>query len=262
MTQAYFVSDLHLESMTDPKALVFLDWLHSLELASSSKSKAHEIPTHLFLVGDVFDLWVADHVYFVERFKPIVEGLHKLVALGVEVHYFEGNHDLHLEKFWRTEVGVQVHARDCDFELAGQVVRVEHGDLMNPNDQGYLFLRWFLRTPLLRFLAFHLPAAIVGLIGERASRASRAYTSTSPSKVRSAANIREMVRRHAAAVFQDRRFDLLISGHVHVSDDFTFEANGKKIRSVNLGSWYESPHVFLLSEAGACFLELGPATSV
>lgn len=249
MTRAYFVSDIHLKSSGEPKAVVLLKFLESLRVATGE-----ERATHLFLVGDIFDLWVGDHEYFHERFRPIVEKVVELANTGVEVHYFEGNHDLHLTKFWQNKLGVKVHADRAFFNLAGKRVRIEHGDLINPDDKGYLFLRWLLRTPVVTSLALHLPDRAVSAIGSRASDSSRKYTSTA--KALPIDRIREAVRLHAKRAFAEQPFDLLISGHVHVADDFTFEEKGREVRSINLGSWYDLAKTFVLTDSRAEFVDL------
>ena len=243
--KAYFVSDLHLNSADESKLARFRDFLDRLQ---------RESVTHLFLVGDIFDLWVGDHAYFQRAFASVVEPIQKLVKSGIEVHYFEGNHDLHLRGFWEDQVGALVHVEAEVFELGGRRVRVEHGDQMNPDDRGYLFLRWLLRTPAVKSLALHLPAAAVSAIGERASRASREYTSTAKELPKD--RIRAMIRTHAEKVFRERPYDLLISGHVHLRDDQEFEVGGLRARSVNLGSWFETPAAFLLTDSEARFVEV------
>lgn len=259
MTCAYFVSDLHLRSSEEPNAQIFLAFLERLHRDAcggdrnsdgdndSDSSHAQGKPTHLFLVGDIFDLWIGDHEFFARRFAPIVSAIRRLVGIGISVHYFEGNHDLHLKSFWQKRVGASVHPDAAYFELAGKSVRVEHGDLINPNDKGYLFLRFLLRSAPLKALALNLPAAIVSAIGDRASRVSRGHTSNAKGLPQD--EIRRLIRRHAEASFIEKPYDLLISGHVHVADDHIFmSASGRQVRSVNLGSWYEPPRAFVLSD--------------
>ena len=210
--------------------------------------------THLFLVGDIFDLWIGRHEYFEEKFLNVVKAIEAVAAAGVEVHFFEGNHDFHLKDYWPDEAPIKVHADKAYFDLAGKRVRVEHGDLINPEDHGYLFLRWFLRTPVLKFLSLHLPSALVKTIGERASRASRHHTSTA--KELPEARIKTLIHEHAVEVYREEPFDLIISGHVHVFDDVLIPVSGIEIRSVNLGSWYGKKKAFVLTDAKAEFVEL------
>lgn len=249
-TRAYFVSDLHLTSSDDPRTRTFLKFLRDLHSASS----AGESPTHLFLVGDIFDLWIGSHEYFVARFREVVEAIRLLVSDGVEVHYFEGNHDLHLKKFWQDEVGARVHENEAEFELAGQRVRIEHGDLINPDDKGYLFLRKFLRSRGMTSIALGLPSKIVSAIGERASRASRDYTSHA--KKLPEEKIRNLIRTHAENVARMSRFDVIVTGHVHVRDDLEIDIGARKIRSVNLGSWFQDTKAFVIDDVGGRFVDV------
>ena len=206
------------------------------------------------MVGDIFDLWIGQHQFFIDRFKPLIEVLKELKKHGVDIHVFEGNHDLYLRDFWAGELGFQVYEDASEFELSGLRVRVEHGDLINPDDRGYLFLRWLLRTPLLKILEKNLPDRLVTLIGEKASSASRDYTSTR--KELPVLKIKELIRSHAESKFSESKFDLIVTGHVHVQDDFSFAINGQTVRSVNLGSWFTEPMVFQLSGKQAKFINL------
>lgn len=245
MQRAYFVSDLHIASPQDPKHARFLDLLGSLNGENSS---------HLFLLGDIFDMWLGDHRYYIDRYQPLIDEIRRLRDDGVDIHYFEGNHDLHLGRFWAGELGITVHAGPASVEVAGQSLRLEHGDQMDPDDRGYRFLRWFLRTPVMRFLIYNLPGKLAAGIGERASATSRSYTSET--KVIAREDAIAKIREHAAIVHRQQPFDLLVSGHVHVRDDHTMTDSGGSFRSVNLGTWLDTPCCFVLDAAGARFIEL------
>jgi UDP-2,3-diacylglucosamine hydrolase len=212
-------------------------------------------PFRLFLVGDVFDLWIGSHSFFVKRFQALVDVMAALVEAGVEVHYFEGNHDLYLADFW-SRLGVVVHENEQTFEVYGLQVRVEHGDRINPDDKGYLFLRWFLRTSVLKWLARSLPAFLISFIGERASAASRQYTSTTKEVPQE--KMREMIRAYAQKMSEAKgaSFQLLISGHVHVQDDFILQNGATTLRSINLGSWFDEPKVLVVQKESIEFQKL------
>lgn len=244
--QAYFVSDLHLSSSSDARAALFLDFLGELEQSGTA--------THLFLMGDIFDLWVGDHQYFIERYRPIIDAIERLKNQGVEVHYFEGNHDLYLDCFWGKQLGITVHADPAVFRLGDRVVRIEHGDQMDPDDRGYLFLRWLLRTPPIRFLNTHLPGALIVRIGERASEKSRIHSS-GKREISESDAIRK-IRTHARKMRSESNFELIVSGHVHVRDDFEFETGQGRARSVNLGTWLTGPCYFRLDDTGGELVEL------
>lgn len=229
-TKAIFISDVHLGSTSEPKFILFLDFLKSL----SAKNI-----THLFLMGDIFDLWVADQDYFIEKYKSVIFEIQKLKAQGVEIHFFEGNHDLHLTKFWQEELDLIVHKNATHIHLGEVKFRLEHGDEIDQEDKGYLFLRWFLRTPVMSFVAHSLPGAWIKWIGEKASHSSREYTTHTKSITESGAI--EKIRKHAEHYLPKDNADYLISGHLHVRDDYTFKIKDKKYRSINLGTWLDKP---------------------
>lgn len=247
MARAYFVSDIHIESPDSPRAHAFLAFLKGLSGPGDA--------THLFLLGDIFDLWVADHDFFVERYADIVDEIKRLRDAGVEIAYFEGNHDLHLRYFWADDLGLTVYPGPTYVELAGKTVRLEHGDEMDPDDTGYLFLRWFLRTTPIRLLLRYLPGGLISRIGERASSTSRRYTSETKSIDAHTAVAK--IRTHAGKAYRERPFDLIVSGHVHVRDDCEIEVDDAKCRSINLGTWLEQPCYLALDESGVRFNDIG-----
>ncbi|HMN68406.1 MAG TPA: UDP-2,3-diacylglucosamine diphosphatase [Bdellovibrionales bacterium] len=233
MSRALFVSDIHIKSAQDPKCVRFIEFLQ----------KAREIqPGHLFLVGDIFDLWIADRAYFVEGYRDVIAELKALHDAGTEIHYFEGNHDLDLKRFWEDRMGFRVHDGPAYFDLDGWRVRVEHGDQMDPDDSGYLFLRWLLRTWPMRRLGRYLPNSSVRMIGERASHASRDYTSNV--KVASDDQAIVKIRSHAIRAYREKPFDLIVSGHVHVLEN----SRQENFACVNLGTWLKEPYVLDLEE--------------
>lgn len=245
MPGAIFVSDVHVRDPECPRAKLFMAFLSALDGRNTSR---------LFLLGDIFDLWVADHRWFIERYRRIIGELERLKREGVEIHYFEGNHDLHLRYFFGDRLGLRVHGGPCTIELEGRTVRLEHGDEMDPDDRGYLFLRWFLRTPPVRFLVRHLPGTLVARLGNRASRVSRAYATADRSATRERAIA--TIHSHAQRVARQQRFDLIVSGHVHVRDDSVLREGDRSFRSVNLGSWFDAPCCFRIDRKTARFHEL------
>lgn len=234
MSRSLFVSDIHIKSPNDTRADLFRRFVVQCQASP---------PAHLFLVGDIFDLWVADREYFVAAYEPLIAELVKLKHLGTEIHYFEGNHDLDLKLYWQHKLGFDVQSEAAFYELDGRVVRVEHGDQMDPEDRGYLFLRWLLRTSFMRFLGRVLPNSFVAWIGDRASVVSRDYTTNVKSASEDQA--RSKIRAHALRVFPSRPFDIILSGHVHVSEDTVLSSSdSKKFRCVNTGTWLKEPLVF------------------
>jgi UDP-2,3-diacylglucosamine hydrolase len=235
--RVWFVSDLHLLSEKDERYLNFCKFLEDREGDGS---------TSIVLVGDIFDLWFGPDRFFANRFPRVCQIVSRLTSSGLNVHFFEGNHDLHLTEIWQNELGAIVHDRAKYFDFGPWRVRVEHGDQMNPDDRGYLILRQILRSRPLTWFAKNLPGESIQLVGDRMSRTSRKWTSSN-SMVRDEESIRKMIRSHAARAYEEEPFDFLISGHVHVRDDFTWNPReSEEARSLNLGSWLGPGPAFAL----------------
>lgn len=246
MPTALCVSDVHIMSPECPRGRLFEGFLRSLSAASGL--------THLFLLGDIFDLWVARHQYFIDRYPGIIDEIRRLRSEGVTIVYFEGNHDLHLRSFWGDELGLLVSEGPAYVTLGNIQLRLEHGDQTDPDDAGYRFLRSFLRTPVIRWLIANLPGFVIAHVGERASAGSRKYTSQTKTIEPQVAV--EKIRAHARRAYEEKPFDIIVTGHTHIRDDNRTETDKRSFRSVNLGSWIEAPCYFRLDDNGQHLHEL------
>ncbi len=196
--------------------------------------KAQKEASVFLILGDLFDLWLGQGDYFKKEYASLLEEFKKLKQT-CRLIYFEGNHDLHLKKFWEQELGFEVYVEPQMFDFDGMKVWAEHGDEINRGDRDYLFLRWFLRTKPMEYLIYNLSSKISGFIGEKASGLSRGYTGKIENQSK------EIFRRYAMEKAQTQKFDLMLLGHTHVVDDFSFKSMTGSNRLINLGSWLEKP---------------------
>ena len=136
MKPIYFISDAHLGSLatqsrrTQERRLAnFLD---------SIKHKASAV----YLLGDMFDFWLEYRTVVPRGYTRFLGKLSELTDLGVEVHYFTGNHDLWVTDYLQTECGVTMHQCTSDtVELYGHIFYLAHGDGLGKETRGFRFLR-------------------------------------------------------------------------------------------------------------------------
>lgn len=228
--EAWFLSDIHLKDPNERNGKILLRFLHSLR----DKNPAQ---VHLFLLGDIFDLWVGGHNYFAEKFKPLIQALKDLKAAGAKITFIEGNHDMHIENFFQKKLGIEVFVEAQYYQFDGVTVRCEHGDKINQNDIAYKRYRRFVRNPLIKQLAIHLPGRFWNYIGEKASKKSRSISANY--RVKNEDFLITMIRNHIDVAYKQGPFDFIISGHMHVFDDHTVSKGERVVRSINLGSWFE-----------------------
>jgi UDP-2,3-diacylglucosamine hydrolase len=232
--KAWFISDIHLKSLNERNGIILLRFLLSLQ-------KEREC-THLFLLGDIFDFWVGDDQYFHQKFGPIVDAIIHLKKIGVKVIYFEGNHDVHVADFWQKKYGVPCFVEDQYFDLGGRQVRVSHGDLINEDDLAYQRYRRVYRNKFVEKAFRKIPAKTMDEIGHWLSSFSKKNTSRRGRDSQEA--MVKMIRTYAQKCYRQKPFDFIISGHMHIKDEFDFNNSC----SINLGSWFEQPTAFWLSD--------------
>ncbi len=242
--EAYFLSDIHLKSVDERNGETLLRFLNSVVDSLTHNKKE----VHVFLLGDIFDWWLSDHSVFVEKFYPIIEPIKKMIQLGAKVYFFEGNHDLHIHPYWAEKLGVQVFTEPEYFNLGGWKVRCEHGDLINLEDKNYLRMRALFRHPVVEAMGHYLPGVMWEKIGLFLSHKSRKYSAVD--RENKEQELIQMVRTHAKRAYEEKPFDFIITGHMHVRDEYFFESKKNNPGSFNLGSWFEDVKVLKLTESG------------
>jgi UDP-2,3-diacylglucosamine hydrolase len=201
-----FASDTHLAPEAPATAARFLD---ALEREGPGAG-------HLFLLGDLFELWVGDDGAdaLAARLAATLSGL---AARGVAVRLMRGNRDFLLDVPRPGATDVPYSARcgatmlddPCPLELHGVPTVLAHGDALCTDDEVYQRWRATCRDPAWQasFLARPLPERFA--IGRGARETSEAGKREKPGA---------LMDVNAAAV--DRAMDdagarLMIHGHTH-----------------------------------------------
>ena len=135
MKNVYFLSDAHLGSwaiphqrMQERRLVRFLD---------SIKEKAAAI----YLLGDMFDFWY-EYKYVVPKgYTRFLGKLSELTDMGVEVHYFTGNHDIWAYEYLQKECGVILHKQPETTEIYGKEFFLAHGDGMGDPNRSFKLIR-------------------------------------------------------------------------------------------------------------------------
>ncbi|MFN7684802.1 MAG: UDP-2,3-diacylglucosamine diphosphatase [Oligoflexia bacterium] len=163
--RVHVLSDLHLLDPSEPFYRRILDWLAS----------APSMQDHVVLAGDIFDVYVGNKSIFRQKHAPFFSAVSSLLRRGVQVHHVEGNHDFWIAQSYLDSdcAKAQVHGDFIEIELVGHKLRVEHGDLADPRDAGYLRLRKFFRGKLGQFLVEVIPGSVLDRIGQVWSNGSR-----------------------------------------------------------------------------------------
>lgn len=151
MKNIYFLSDVHLGSLAIPHGR--MQERRQVNFLDSIKHKAAAV----YLLGDMFDFWFEYKTVVPKGYTRFLGKISELTDLGVEVHYFTGNHDLWMGDYLERECGVVLHRRSSVVELYGKIFYLAHGDGLGTTDRKFKTLRAVFHNGLCQrlFSALH-----------------------------------------------------------------------------------------------------------
>lgn len=217
-------SDLHIKTPKDPAYRSILNSMKELNLNEND---------HLVFLGDIFDLMVGKTTLF-RSYAEFFDLLKSLECRGVEIFYVEGNHDFHMRgglKDWGISKLHLISNGSFELQFLGKNIYLTHGDLVNPKDYGYLFLRGLLRSPPLKALVGILPGGVIQKVGNFTSQMSRDYTAPAPEK----REYLEVLYRNYACLKFKEGYDVVVSGHNHLKDFFQVHLGANRGLYLNSG---------------------------
>ena len=101
------------------------------------KNKAEAV----YLLGDMFDFWFEYQEVVPKGYTRFLGKISELTDMGVEVHFFTGNHDIWTWKYLIRECGVILHREPVTIALADKTFYIGHGDGLGDNSRGFRFIR-------------------------------------------------------------------------------------------------------------------------
>ena len=244
MKNVYFLSDAHLGSlaiehrrMQERRLVRFLD---SIKLKASA----------IYLLGDMFDFW-NEYKYVVPKgYTRFLGKLSELTDMGVEVHYFTGNHDLWTYGYLEEECGVILHRKPITMEIYDKVFYLAHGDGLGDTDNKFKLLRKVFHSPTCQKLlnAMHPRWGMqLGLNWAKHSRLKRIGGKEPPYM----GEDREHLVVYSKEYMRDHDdIDFFIYGHRHIELDLMLN---KKTRLLILGDWiwqftyavFDGEHIYM-----------------
>lgn len=228
MKNIYFLSDAHLGSLaiehrrTQERRLVnFLD---------SIKHKAEAV----YLLGDMFDFWHEYRTVVPKGYTRLLGKISELTDLGVEVHYFYGNHDLWQHDYFEKECGMTIHRKEEVVELYGKTFFLAHGDGLGATDRGFRFIRAMFHNRICQklFASVHPRWGMAfGLEWARRSRLKREDGKEPPYQGEKHENL-VLFAKEYLTTHPDINF--FIFGHRHIELDLMLR---RETRLLILGDW-------------------------
>jgi len=233
----YLIADCHFglpnKTESDARERRVVSFLNNIE---------NEV-THLFLLGDIFDFWF-EYKDVVPR--DLIRLFGKLVFLadkGVKIYYVLGNHDMWNFGYLEQEIGLKILRENHDFIINGQKIRLGHGDALDPNDKGYLLIKWIYSRKINQRLFAALHPRWAFAIARAVSLKSRNAHLAEDQNFGGEAS--EPIIHYCRKVLEKEHFDCFIFGHRHYPLDFQLS---EKSRYLNVGDWQTHDTYILINE--------------
>lgn len=247
MKSVYFLSDAHLGSlaidhgrMQERRLVRFLD---------SIKDKA----TAIYLLGDMFDFWYEYRYVVPKGYTRFLGKLSELTDMGVEVHYFTGNHDIWAYEYLEKECGVTLHKKPVTTEIYGKVFFLAHGDGLGDPDVKFKLLRRVFHNRLCQVLFSSLHprwGMWFGLVWAKHSHLKHKAENGEDHVPYLGEEKEHLVRYTRQYIQYHPNVDYFLYGHRHIEVDLQLT---KKTRLMILGDWithftyavFDGQHMFL-----------------
>ena len=228
-----FASDVHLAAHRPGACAAFLAFL------SGPVRQADR----LYLLGDVFDLWLGDDDTR-EPHPEVEAALAETVAAGVPVDLVRGNHDFLLGDAFAERTGCRLAGEPLLIEAAGERVVLLHGDTLCTRDAEYQAFRRSVRDPA------NQRAFLARPMEERAREAA-AIRATSNSRSRlEPEDIMDVTDEEVARVLAECGAAWMVHGHTHRPAVHEIELETGPATRIVLGDWYDQGTVLAWDEGG------------
>jgi UDP-2,3-diacylglucosamine hydrolase len=226
--KVYFASDNHLGAPTLEKSKVrekqFVVWLDTIK----------EDAAAIYLLGDLFDLWIEYKRVVPKGFVRVLGKLAELADSGIPIHFFVGNHDMWMQDYFETELGIPVYYEPQQITLNNTSFFIGHGDGLGPGDKGYKRMKKVFRNPFIQWL-YRLIHPDLGLrIAQHMSLKNR-LISGDDDKIYNGPETEWLVH-YCKEKLKTQNTNYFIFGHRHLPLDIELS---KTSRYINLGDWLE-----------------------
>ena len=205
----------------------------------------------VYMLGDMFDFWYEWKRVVPKGFTRFLGKVSELTDMGVEVHFFTGNHDIWAFDYLERECGAIIHYEPLTTELYGKLFFLAHGDGMGDPDKSFKLIRSVFHSKLCQWMFSNLLhpnfAMNIGLSWAKHSRMKRKDGQEPPymgeDKEHLVLFTKDYMKTHPD-------IDFYLYGHRHIELDLLLSA---KSRMMILGDWitlftyavWDGEHLFM-----------------
>lgn len=224
---AWLASDIHLGPDNPKTAQLFFEFL--------DQAGAHA--GALFLLGDIFDVWIGDD-WINDPPHWLAQAIAQLerTAQRVPLYLGHGNRDFLMGKRLAAHLGAHLLDEQCILQTGGKTALLAHGDEFCTTDRTYQRFRTIVRHGLVQRLYLSLP------IKQRLSIALHARKKSMQSQTKHKHIWHDVSLSSINAALARAGTRTLIHGHTHRPGHYVDNNNGQMIDRWVLPDW-EADHL-------------------
>ena len=222
-----FISDIHLSEDTPYLTNAFKTFLN----------ESKEICTHLFILGDLFEIWVGD-----DDDDPFNQEIKKVLAdftsNGPKTFFMHGNRDFLIGEAFADEVGISILPDPYTLNINGLRTILSHGDFLCTDDTDYIEFRNKVRSKEWQkdFLSKS--------IDERNEIANSLRSDSKDATSEKSLEITDANLETVNNFIQENKPDIFIHGHTHRPKIHEYNST----KRVVLGDWDKCGWYFSIEE--------------
>jgi UDP-2,3-diacylglucosamine pyrophosphatase LpxH len=190
---------------------------------------------HLFLVGDIIDLWaMRRRWYWPQSHNDVLRKILKRASKGTKVVYIPGNHDENFRGYLGLSFGgVEVHREAFHVTADGKRVLILHGDEFDTVVTNHHFITWFGDGC---YDLLHGVGRIYNWLRRKFDWPRFSLAAFVQSRVEVVVNYVSNYQQSLLRYARSRRADIVVTGHIHRPEIRPIE----ELLYANCGDWVEN----------------------
>lgn len=232
----YLISDLHLDSSRPLVVELFADFLKRSIVEADA----------LYILGDLFEVWVGDDDDS-EFSHTIIAELKKTTDNGLPIFIMRGNRDFLLDTAFEKQSGCQLIEDPSVITLADQPILLLHGDTLCTDDIKYQQFRQHIQSDAMRQQLMSKSLDERREIAKQARQYSLQATRNNPQA------IMDVNEQSVIDQFRQHQVGIMIHGHTHRLKRHEHQVDNKTCERYVLGDWHDDGNFLEIDSVGIRF---------
>lgn len=198
----------------------------------------------MYILGDLFDVWIGDDQLRVPFYRRVAESLHALHAAGIPLFVARGNRDFLIGDAFARAAGATLLPEQLVVDLAGVPTLLMHGDELCTDDVAYQRFRAHARTEAWRDNILSKPYWQRRLIGWYLRMRSRRATA------QKSETIMDVNEDAVAGAFRAHGVPRMIHGHTHRPARHALSVDGTPRERYVMAAWHDDGQYLEVDDRG------------